>query len=138
MILLNRRKTSAKRGVAIETSLLLLFFLVALSVLLTTVSILSTNLKNKALTDLTQRVEAQTIAEQFTVLCTNPKADLQDLLDGFEQQVNAGGNYWTVTDLDLANNSASLQVYNADDKLVLTVGVALSAGLCTVTEWKQG
>lgn len=130
----------SKRGVAIETALMLIFMLVALSVLLTSVILLSTNLKTKTLSKLSQQVEVQAIAQEFTTICANSQGDavlLASDLTAFEQGVEQSGKFILNTAVGATNDVALLKIFDTKGNHVLTVGVALSDGYCTITQWLQ-
>ena len=120
-----------KRGIAIETALVMVFVLVALSIILTTVSAFATNAKNNRLKKLTERVAVDSIGEDF----------LEALVDGEDISLfttNVENYLATVEESSLLDKTFYSLTLEDNGKVALFVKVEKVNTNYKIVEWKHG
>ena len=110
-----------KRGVAIETALIVMFALVGFSILLTNITLLATNNKNQRLSNLTEKILVDSIGEDFVSHLTSGEnaENFSSNVDGYRATASAlnenGESFYTLKVIKCSKIALSAKLIKVGD-----------------------
>lgn len=116
-----------KKGVAIETAILVMFALIGFSILLTSITLIASNNKFNRLSSLTEQITLDTAGEDFITAVQSGEDLSQFLVEGYQTSATvsneSGANFYSLT-------------LTKQDKVVFTVTLKQVDSNYKIIKWK--
>lgn len=116
-----------KKGVAIETAILVMFALIGFSILLTSITLIASNNKFNRLSSLTEQITLDTAGEDFITAVQSGEDLSQFLVEGYQASATvsneSGANFYSLT-------------LTKQDKVVFTVTLKQVDSNYKIIKWK--